>query len=73
MQYCLLWLQYLHSVAIISPPLGVIADRRLVKMRWLKILTIVGAGGTFLIAIAPFLGNDLDLDNGNVPFCKYRS
>ena len=26
------------SVAIISPPLGVIADRRLVKMRWLKIL-----------------------------------
>ena len=45
------------SVAIISPPLGVIADRRLVKMRWLKILTIVGAGGTFLIAIAPFLGN----------------
>ena len=45
------------SVAIISPPLGVIADRRLVKMRWLKILTIVGAGGTFLIAFAPFFGN----------------
>ena len=45
------------SVAIISPPLGVIADRRLVKMRWLKILTILGAGGTFLIAIAPFFGN----------------
>ena len=45
------------SVAIISPPLGVIADRRLVKMRWLKILTIVGAGGTFLIAFAPLLGN----------------
>jgi len=45
------------SVAIISPPLGVIADRRLVKMRWLKILTILGAGGTFLIAMAPFFGN----------------
>ena len=45
------------SVAIISPPLGVIADRRLVKMRWLKILTIVGAGGTFLIALAPIFGN----------------
>ena len=45
------------SVAIISPPLGVIADRRVVKMRWLKILTVVGAGGTFLIALAPFFGN----------------
>ena len=45
------------SVAIISPPLGVIADRRLVKMRWLKILTIVGAGGTLLIAFAPLFGN----------------
>ena len=45
------------SVAIISPPLGVIADRRLVKMRWLKILTVVGAGGTFLIALAPLFGN----------------
>ena len=45
------------SVAIISPPLGVIADRRLVKMRWLKFLTLVGAGGTFLIALAPLFGN----------------
>tara|TARA_A100000164_G_scaffold102566_1_gene89830 strand:- start:116 stop:1972 length:1857 start_codon:yes stop_codon:yes gene_type:complete len=45
------------SVAIISPPLGVIADRRLVKMRWLKILTVVGAGGTFLIALAPLFGS----------------
>tara|TARA_B100000424_G_scaffold56873_1_gene41015 strand:+ start:50 stop:1924 length:1875 start_codon:yes stop_codon:yes gene_type:complete len=45
------------SVAIISPPLGVIADRRLVKMRWLKILTLVGAGGTFLIALAPLFGS----------------
>ena len=45
------------SVAIISPPLGVIADRRLVKMRWLKILTVVGAGGTILLAISPFFAN----------------
>ena len=45
------------SVAIISPPLGVIADRRLVKMRWLKILTVVGAAGTLLIAFAPLFGN----------------
>ena len=34
-----------------------IADRRLVKMRWIKILTIVGAGGTLLIAFAPLFGN----------------
>ena len=45
------------SVAILSPPFGVIADRRLVKMRWLKILTIVGAGGTFLLAFAPLFGD----------------
>ena len=45
------------SVAILSPPFGVIADRRLVKMRWLKILTIVGAGGTVLLAFAPLFGD----------------
>jgi UMF1 family MFS transporter len=45
------------SVAVLSPPFGVIADRRLVKMRWLKILTIVGAGGTFLLAFAPLFGD----------------
>ena len=45
------------SVAIVSPPFGVIADRRLVKMKWLKILTYVGAGATFLIAFAPLFGN----------------
>jgi len=45
------------SVAILSPPFGVIADRRLVKIRWLKILTIVGAGGTFLLAFAPLFGD----------------
>lgn len=45
-------------VAIISPSLGVIADRRMIKMWWLKILTYVGAGSTFLIAFAPLLSFD---------------
>ena len=45
------------SVAIVSPPFGVIADRRLIKKKWLKILTYVGAGATFLLAFAPLLGN----------------
>jgi len=44
-------------VAFISPPFGVIADRRLIKKKWLKILTYVGAGATFLLAFAPLLGN----------------
>ena len=44
-------------VAIISPSFGVIADRRLIKKKWLKILTYVGAGATFLLAFAPLLGN----------------
>ena len=44
-------------VAIVSPPFGVIADRRLIKKKWLKILTYVGAGATFLLAFAPLLGN----------------
>ena len=44
-------------VAVLSPPFGVIADRRLIKKKWLKILTYVGAGATFLLAFAPFLGN----------------
>ena len=42
-------------VAILSPSFGVIADRRAIKMWWLKILTYVGAGGTVLLAIAPLL------------------
>ena len=42
-------------VAIISPSLGVIADRRAIKMWWLKTLTYVGAGSTFLLFAAPFL------------------
>tara|TARA_B100001996_G_scaffold382958_1_gene376522 strand:- start:1903 stop:3654 length:1752 start_codon:yes stop_codon:yes gene_type:complete len=42
-------------VAILSPSFGVIADRRAIKMWWLRILTILGAGATFLLAAAPFL------------------
>ncbi|HJL54548.1 MAG: MFS transporter [Candidatus Thalassarchaeaceae archaeon] len=42
-------------VAIVSPSLGVIADRRAIKMWWLRILTYVGAGATFLLFAAPFL------------------
>ena len=42
-------------VAFVSPSLGVIADRRAIKMWWLKILTYVGAGSTFLLFAAPFL------------------
>ena len=42
-------------VALVSPSFGVIADRRTIKMKWLKILTVIGAGSTFLLAAAPFL------------------
>jgi UMF1 family MFS transporter len=42
-------------VALVSPSLGVIADRRAIKIWWLKILTYVGAGSTFLLFAAPFL------------------
>jgi UMF1 family MFS transporter len=42
-------------VALVSPSLGVIADRRAIKMWWLKILTYIGAGSTFLLFAAPFL------------------
>ncbi|DAC64162.1 MAG TPA: hypothetical protein D7I04_02020, partial [Candidatus Poseidoniales archaeon] len=45
-------------IAIISPSLGVIADRRRIKMWWLRILTYVGAGSTFLLAFAPLLPVD---------------
>ena len=43
-------------VAFVSPSLGVIADRRQIKMWWLRVLTYVGAGSTFLLALA---GTDL--------------
>tara|TARA_B100000287_G_scaffold242179_1_gene227644 strand:- start:239 stop:2047 length:1809 start_codon:yes stop_codon:yes gene_type:complete len=42
-------------VAFVSPSLGVIADRRAIKLWWLRILTVLGAGATFLLAAAPFL------------------
>jgi UMF1 family MFS transporter len=42
-------------VALVSPSFGVIADRRAIKMWWLRILTYVGAGGTLLLAAAPLL------------------
>ena len=41
-------------VAIISPSLGVIADRRAIKMWWLRILTYLGAGATSYCAPRPF-------------------
>ena len=44
-------------VAVVSPPIGVIADRRLIKIKWLKIMTYIGAGATFLLAFAPLFGN----------------
>ena len=44
-------------VAVVSPPFGVIADRRLIKIKWLKIMTYIGAGATFLLAFAPFFGD----------------
>jgi len=42
-------------VAILSPSFGIIADRRAIKMWWLKVLTWLGAGGTLLLAFAPLL------------------
>ena len=45
-------------VAIVSPSFGIIADRRTIKLRWLKILTYVGAGSTLLLAFAPLLPFD---------------
>ena len=44
-------------VAVVSPPFGVIADRRLIKIKWLKIMTYIGAGAPFLLAFATFFGN----------------
>ena len=36
-------------VAVLAPAFGVIADRKPIKMKWLKYLTYIGAGSTFLI------------------------
>jgi UMF1 family MFS transporter len=44
-------------VAIVSPSLGVIADRRRIKMWWLRNLTYIGAGATVMLAFAPMFEN----------------
>ena len=44
-------------VAIVSPSLGVIADRRRIKMWWLRNLTYLGAGATIMLALAPMFEN----------------
>jgi len=43
-------------IALISPALGVIADRRTVKVRWMRYFTYLGAASTFLLAFAPVFG-----------------
>ena len=43
-------------VAICAPSLGVIADRRMIKLWWLKILTILGSVSCVLLALSPYLG-----------------
>ncbi len=43
-------------VAICAPSLGVIADRRMIKIWWLKILTWLGAVSCILLALSPALG-----------------
>ncbi len=43
-------------VAICAPSLGVIADRRMIKIWWLKILTWLGAVSCVLLALSPYLG-----------------
>ena len=46
-------------VAICAPSLGVIADRRMIKIWWLKILTWLGAVSCVLLALSPYLGVSL--------------
>ncbi|RAH13899.1 MAG: hypothetical protein CMB20_004080 [Methanobacteriota archaeon] len=43
-------------VAICAPSLGVIADRRMIKMWWLRILTLVGSISCILLALSPYMG-----------------
>ena len=43
-------------VAICAPSLGVIADRRMIKIWWLRTLTWVGAISCVLLALSPYLG-----------------
>ncbi len=46
-------------VAICAPSLGVIADRRMIKIWWLKILTLLGSVSCILLALSPYLGVSL--------------
>jgi UMF1 family MFS transporter len=46
-------------VAICAPSLGVIADRRMIKIWWLRILTFVGSISCVLLALSPYLGVSL--------------
>jgi UMF1 family MFS transporter len=46
-------------VAICAPSLGVIADRRMIKMWWLRTLTFVGSISCVLLALSPYLGVSL--------------
>ena len=43
-------------VAICAPSLGVIADRRMIKIWWLSTLTWVGSISCILLALSPYLG-----------------
>ena len=43
-------------VAVCAPSLGVIADRRMIKMWWLRTLTFVGTISCILLALSPYLG-----------------
>ena len=43
-------------VAVCAPSLGVIADRRMIKIWWLRILTLVGSVSCVLLALSPYLG-----------------
>ena len=43
-------------VAVCAPSLGVIADRRMIKIWWLRILTLVGSLSCVLLALSPYLG-----------------
>jgi len=43
-------------VAICAPSLGVIADRRMIKLWWLRTLTWLGSISCVLLALSPYLG-----------------
>lgn len=43
-------------VAVCAPSLGVIADKRMIKIWWLRILTFVGSISCVLLALSPYLG-----------------